>query len=251
MSIESENDIRALLRVGRAVALALQEMHAVLRPGITTAELDAVGAKVLEQHGARSAPQLVYRFPTATCISINDEAAHGIAGSRVVQEGDLVNLDVSAELDGYFADSGMTVPVPPVAPEDERLCMCARDALNEAIQVARAGRRMNAIGRAVENVAGRCGFRIIRDLGGHGVGRGLHEEPRSVPNYFTNRAKQVLREGMVFTLEPFFTHGSGRIFTADDGWTIKTADGQRVAQYEHTIIVTSGEPIIVTTSGGA
>ena len=245
MSIESADDIKGLLKIGRIVGLAILAMRDALEPGMTTAELDKIGERFLHQNGARSAPQLAYKFPGATCISINDEVAHGIPGSRVIQAGDVVNIDVSAELDGYFADSGMTMPVPPVSAETERLVECARRALASAIDAARAGSRINAIGRAVQVEAERCGYNIIRDLSGHGVGRKIHEKP-SVPNYFTNRAKDKLTDGLVITLEPFLTPGAGKIYTADDGWTLKTTDRKPFAQFEHTIIVTKDKPILVT-----
>jgi methionyl aminopeptidase len=246
MSIESANDIAGLLRIGRIVGEAIREMRDALVPGITTGDLDAIGERFLKAHGAQSAPQLAYKFPGATCISVNDEVAHGIPGKRVIQEGDIVNIDVSAELNGYWADSGVTVPVPPVKPEVERLCECAQQALTSAIDAARAGNRINAIGRAVQDEASRCGFNIIRDLAGHGVGRGIHEKP-SIPNYFTQRAKDRLTEGLVITIEPFLTLGSGKIYTdPNDHWTIKTVDGKPFAQFEHTVIITNDKPILVT-----
>ncbi|MEP7292643.1 MAG: type I methionyl aminopeptidase [Chloroflexota bacterium] len=245
MSIESERDIEGLLRIGRIVGLAIQTMREALEPGMTTAELDGVGERFLLSNGARSAPQLAYKFPGVTCISINDEVAHGIPGARVVQPGDVVNIDVSAELDGYFADAGETVGVPPVSVETERLLKCGRRALARAIEAARAGNRLNSIGRAVQSEAERCGYNVIRDLSGHGVGRAIHEKP-SVPNYYSHRARETLTEGLVITLEPFLTPGTGRIYTAEDGWTIKTADGKPFAQFEHTIIITKDKPILVT-----
>lgn len=245
MSIESPEDIQGLLRIGRIVGLAIRAMRDALEPGISTAELDAIGERFLKENGARSAPQLVYKFPGATCISVNDEVAHGIPGERVIQPGDIVNLDVAAELNGYFADSGETVAVPPVTAETERLLKCARRALNSAIDAAHAGNRLNAIGRAVQGEAERCGFNVIRELSGHGVGRSIHEKP-SVPNFYTHRAKEHLTDGLVITLEPFLTPGTGRIYTADDGWTIKTTDGKPFAQFEHTVIITNGKPILVT-----
>lgn len=245
MSIESEKDIEGLMRIGRIVGMALRQMSAALRPGMTTAELDEIGAAFLKSHGARSAPVLVYRFPGATCISVNDEVAHGIPGDRVIQPGDLVNIDVSAELNGYFADTGGTVPVPPVKPDVQRLCDTTRAALSRAIDAARAGKPINAIGRAVQTEAERSGFRIIRELSGHGVGRSIHEKP-SVPNYFTNRAKDKLTEGLVITLEPFLTPGGGHIFTDENGWTIKTTDRALGVQYEHTVIITRDRPMLVT-----
>lgn len=246
MTIDSESDLNGLMRIGQIVGETVLLMAEALRPGISTKELDEIGAAYLKKRGARSAPILTYKYPGTTCISINDEAAHGIPGERVVKAGDLVNIDVSAELDGYFADTGASFPVPPISPEAEFLCHCTRLALDAALDVVSDGQRMNVIGRAVESVAHKSGLHIIRDLGGHGVGRALHEDPRNVPNYYTNRAKTRLTDGMVMTIEPFLTFGSGRIFTARDGWTLKTSDGQLAAQYEHTVVITHGKPILVT-----
>ncbi|GIL14497.1 MAG: methionine aminopeptidase 2 [Chloroflexota bacterium] len=245
MSIESEKDLIGLLRIGRIVGLTLQKMTESLRPGITTGELDTIGAELLRKEGARSAPILTYNFPGATCISINDEAAHGIPGSRVIQTGDLVNIDVSAELDGYFADTGATVPMLPVEPLKQKLADCTRSALEKGLAVARAGNRIYDIGRAMENEVRRCGFHIIRDLPGHGVGRKLHEPP-SVPGFFNKRANDILKEGLVITIEPFVSTRASHIVTAADGWTLKTPDGSLAAQYEHTIVITKDRPILVT-----
>lgn len=246
MSINSEKDLLGLMRVGRIVGLTIRAMQEALRPGITTADLDAIGAAFLAQRGARSAPQLMYNFPGATCISINDEAAHGIPGEREVRPGDLVNIDVSAELDGFFADSGATFPVPPVSEQNQRLCDATMAALERALDAVTAGKPINVIGKAVEIEARRSGFNIIRELGGHGVGRKLHEEPRNVPNYFTKRASQPLTDGLVLTIEPFLTPGVGRIVTAPDGWTLRTPHGEPSCQYEHTVIITKGKPLLVT-----
>lgn len=246
MSIENEQDIVNLLKIGRIVGLTVQHMGAALQVGMTTAELDAIGAAFLAEHGARSAPILTYKFPGHTCISINDEAAHGIPGDKVIQAGDLVNIDVSAELDGYYADTGSSFAMSPVTPEKQHLLDTTRQALQAAIGVARAGQPLNAIGKAVESVAKPAGYRIIRELGGHGVGRGLHEPPHAVPHYYNRRARQKLKEGMVLTLEPFLTTGAIHVKTQPDGWTLKTTDGSLAAQFEHTVIITKDAPILVT-----
>lgn len=245
MSIDSERDLRGLLAIGRIVGETLQVMIRALEPGMTTRDLDYIGETYLKKHGAQSAPRLAYNFPGGTCISINEEIAHGIPGDRIIQPGDLVNIDVSAEMGGYIADTGASIPVPPVPPEIDKLCSHTRRALDRAISAAQEGNRINAVGRVVQDEAQKGGFNIIRELSGHGVGRKIHEKP-SVPNYFTNRAKDKLTDGLVITLEPFLTFGAGKIFTDDDGWTIKTADGKRSAQYEHTIIINGDKPILVT-----
>jgi methionyl aminopeptidase len=248
MSIESEEELKALRRIGRIVARALEEMMRHVRQGMTTGELDDVGAKALAEYGARSAPRLAYDFPGATCISVNDEAAHGIPGSRVIQAGDLVNIDVSAELDGYFADTGASVAIPPVSPLKRKLCRCTQSALEQAMDAAKAGQPMNVIGRTVEREARRCGFTVIRELGGHGVGRHIHEDPHSVLNYYAPWNNQRLKEGLVITIEPFLSLGSSAVHTDEDGWTLRTSNGSLVAQYEHTLVITSGAPIVVTTA---
>lgn len=246
MTIDSNEDLEMLTRIGRIAGLTVQAMAAQLRPGITTAELDAIGAAFLAEHGARSAPQLIYDYPGATCISVNDEAAHGVPGERVIRSGDLVNIDVSAELDGYFADTGASFPVPPTTPLQERLLSCTRRALQSGIDAARAGDKLNCIGRAVQVEAERCGFAIVTELTGHGVGRHLHEDPRAVLNYYEPRDRRRMRKGMVFTIEPFLTTGAGRVVKGIDGWTLSSPDGGLMAQYEHTIVVTQGSPIVIT-----
>ena len=246
MIVKSDKDLLGLTRIGQIVGETLQEMVAALKPGMTTRELDEIGSHALMRHKARSAPILVYKYPGVTCISINDEAAHGIPGDRVVQPGDLVNIDVSAELNGYFADTGASVPVPPIAPASQALCNATQTALQAAIDAVHAGEPLNVIGLAVEGVARKGGYKIIRELGGHGVGRGLHEPPRNVPNFYTTRAKEKLTDCLVLTIEPFLTPGSGKIFTAKDGWTLKTQDGAIAAQYEHTLIITPKKPVLTT-----
>jgi methionyl aminopeptidase len=205
---------------------------------------------VLRRHGARSAPQLAYDFPGTTCISVNDELAHGIPGSRLLREGDLVNIDVSAELDGYWADSGASYAVGNVAPRLRTLLFTTRAALSDAIGEVRAGAPIRNIARAVERRAKRAGFRVVRDLCGHGVGRNIHEPP-NVPNTFDRRNADVLHEGLVITIEPFLTTGATTFHEADDGWTLCTPDGSVGAQFEHTLIVTRGEPIVLTRGAPA
>ncbi len=246
MSITNETDLAALLKIGRIVGMTLKAMQEAVEPGMTTGDLDRLGEKLLREHGARSAPQVMYNYPGFTCISINDEAAHGIPGDRVIQPGDMVNIDVSAELDGYYGDTGGSIAVPPVKPENQMLLDCTMDALQSALDAVSAGKPLNVIGKAVEASARKCGLNIIRELGGHGIGHRLHEEPRNVPNYFTKRAGQTLTEGMVLTIEPFLTPGSGRIYTADDKWTLKTVSGLPAAQFEHTVVITRGKPVLLT-----
>ena len=245
MTIDNDEDLTALKEVGAIVRETIDEMGRAVRPGITTAELDEIGAAALARHGARSAPRLAYGFPGDTCISINDEAAHGIPGDRALTEGDLVNIDVSAERNGYWADTGASFPVGRVPEAATRLLDSTREALKRAIYTARAGRPINAIGKAVEAVAKRGGYNIVEGLNGHGVGRFIHEPP-TVSNTYDRAARQKLSRGLVITIEPFLTPGNGRMVEADDGWTLKTADGALSAQFEHTIVVTKGVPLVLT-----
>jgi methionyl aminopeptidase len=246
MTIETQADVVALKRIGRIVSLTLQQMLAVAEPGMHTRELDAIGERLLAEHGARPAPRLVYNFPGATCISINEEAAHGVPGERVIRAGDVLNVDVSAELDGYFADTGGTTVVPPSTPLKTRLCHATRAALAEAMKAARAGQPINGIGAAIERTAKAYGFKVIENLGSHGVGRALHEAPEHIAGYFDRTDRRRLREGMVITIEPFLSTKSRIVNETADGWTLAGASGNLSAQYEHTMIITKAAPIVVT-----
>lgn len=182
MSITKQEQLEKLRACGRIVAKALRMMAAAVRPGVTTAELAFVASKVLAEHGARSSPPLVYGFPGEVCISVNDEVVHGIPGDRVLQPGDLVKLDLTAEKDGYHTDSAVTVQVAPTASLASHLTRCAERAFRQSLSAARPGNAVREIGRAVEREVRRRGFHIIRELGGHGIGHTIHEEP-SVPNF--------------------------------------------------------------------
>lgn len=246
MTVENQADIDGILRTGKLVATILQAMLDAIEPGMTTQELDGIGQRMLDAAGARSAPRLSYNFPGATCISLNEQAAHGIPGERVILAGDMVNVDVSAELDGYFADTGGTRVVPPGSPGKNRLCHATRLALDAAVAQARAGNAINRIGRAAEQVAKQHGFKIIRNLAGHGVGESLHEEPTDIVGYFDPRDTRKLREGQVIAIEPFLSTRSQFVEEAEDGWTLVGQRGNLSAQFEHTVIVTRGAPIVAT-----
>lgn len=246
MTVETEQDLQGLKTIGAIVATVMHKMMAHAEPGMRTAELDAYGATLLEQYGARSAPRLTYNFPGHTCISINEEAAHGVPGERVIQAGDLVNIDVSAELNGYWGDTGGSFVVPPVDPAKQRLCESTRLALKRAMQAARAGRPLNHIGRAIEKTAREKGYRVIKNLCSHGVGRSLHEDPKEIPGYFVPQDKRVLHEGLVITIEPFLSTRSRNVSEAGDGWTLVGQRGNLSAQFEHSMVITRGEPIILT-----
>jgi methionyl aminopeptidase len=246
MSIDSVKDLEGLRKVGRIVARCLQHMQSKLEPGITTLELDNLGGQFLSAHGARSAPKLTYNFPGYTCISVNEETAHGIPGPKVLKAGDLVNIDVSAELDGYFADTGGSAIIPPEKKLHQRICEVAKRALELAIQEARAGAKLNRIGYAIETEAVRNGFTVIKNLGSHGVGRALHEEPGFISGFYNSQDKRILKKNQVITIEPFISSGGREVVESGDGWTLLTKPGVFTAQYEHTIVITDGAPLIMT-----
>ena len=247
MSIRSQAQFEKLRAIGRIVRLALDRTAAAARPGITTAELDRIGARVLAEHGAESAPPKVYGFPGSLCISVNDEAIHGIPGDRKIERGDLVKLDLVAEKDGFFADAAVTVMVQEAGETARALVRCAETAFRLGARAARAGNRISEIGRAVERETERCGFTVMRELCGHGVGSTIHEEPQ-VPNYYEPRYRSRLTEGLVITIEPILAAGKGRGELQRDRWTIRTADRSLSAHYEHTLVITRNQPILLTAA---
>ena len=247
MTIRSDAELLGMRRVGRLVAETIARMRAAVAPGVTTAELDEIAARHAREAGARSAPQMTYDFPGFTCISVNEEIVHGIPGRRTLAAGDVVKLDVTLELDGFMADSAVTVLVPPASDEARRLQRAARVALNQGLAAARAGARVQAIGAAVEAAARKEGATVIRDLCGHGIGRRLHEEP-SVPNWAEPGARQVLHEGLVIAVEPMLATRQARVVTERDGWTLRTHDRGIAVHQEHTIVIRRGAPLVLTAA---
>jgi methionyl aminopeptidase len=245
MTVSSTLDISGLQRVGQLVARTIAHMRASVRPGITTAELDLIGERFARAEGARSAPQLAYDFPGFNCLSVNDEIVHGVPGARVLAEGDVVKLDVTLELDGYMADSAVTVVIPPVSLEARQLQRAARIAFNHGIAVARAGQSLREVGRAVEAAAKREGAVVVRELTGHGIGRRIHEPP-SVPNWADPNARTVLTEGLVIALEPMLTSVPVRVVEEADGWTLRTHNRVLAVHHEHTILIRRGAPLVLT-----
>lgn len=245
MTIERDEELVALRHAGRTVRATMDAMAAALEPGMTTLELDRVGEAFAELNGAVSGPRRFYDFPGFSCISINDEAVHGVPGSRVVAAGDLVKIDVALEVGGYLADACTTVAVPPVSMRSALVMRAAESAMNAGIERARHGRAINRIGRAVESEARRHGTHVVRELGGHGIGRHIHEKP-SVQNYYAPRDTYRMPVGLVFTIEPTVAETDAGISLADDGWTLRTNDGALAAQFEHTVVVTRGRPLLLT-----
>jgi methionyl aminopeptidase len=245
MSITSQAELDGLKQCGRIVRMALDRMATAVRPGMTTTELNAIGARVLAEHGAEPSPPKAYGFPGAVCISVNDEAVHGIPGDRILQVGDLVKLDLVAEKDGFVTDAAVTVRVGKVSGKAEALIHCVENAFWQGAKAARAGNRAYDIGRAVEREVRSSGFSVMKALCGHGVGRAVHEEPE-IPNYFEKKCRTKLKEGLVIAIEPIIAVGSGVEQMQGDGWTISTADRSLAAHYEHTLVITKGSPIILT-----
>ncbi|RIK31217.1 MAG: type I methionyl aminopeptidase [Anaerolineae bacterium] len=246
MTADSNKDLQYLKAIGRICAEALRRMQGAARVGMTTRELDEIGRAFLEAEGARSAPQAMYKFPGATCISVSPVIAHGIPNERLLREGELIHIDVSAELDGYFADTGASMVVSKSERRLEKLIEATRSSLNKALRAAKAGNRLNAISRAVQTEAGKRGYNVITDLTGHGIGRKLHEEPKEILNFYDSNDRRILNEGLVLAIEPFLTTGVGRVTQERDGWSLRTTDKAIAAQFEHTIVVTKNEPIILT-----
>jgi len=250
MTAETAGDIEALKAIGHICAETLHKMMKAARPGMTTRELDERGRQWLEEAGARSAPEVAYRYPGATCISVAPIIAHGIPDGYVLKQGDLVHIDVSAEKDGYFGDTGASMWISadgqPADADVRKLLDATRATLSEALKVVRAGRPLNGIGRTIQLEAQRRGYNVIYELTGHGIGRSLHEEPGEIWNFYNPRDHRILKDGQVLAIEPFLTTGQGRIAEQGDGWSLRIADNAPGAQFEHTVIVTHGEPIILT-----
>jgi len=246
LSADTPEQLEGLRAVGQVVARTIAAMRAAVAPGVTTAQLDAIATEEFERAGARSGPRLDYDFPGTTCISVNDEAVHGVPGPRVLRDGDLVKLDVTAELEGFYADACVTVPVGDgVSPAALRLISTAERALTRGLRAAVAGARVNAIGAAVQDTVELAGHSVCVELHGHGIGRRIHEPP-DVPNFADERANSVLTDGLVITVEPIIAAGAGAIVGSDDGWTVRTVDGSLSAHFEHTIVVREGAPLVLT-----
>ncbi|WP_232629590.1 type I methionyl aminopeptidase [Methylobacterium sp. Leaf118] len=249
MTVSSEDDLIGLKLIGRIVADTLEVMKSAIEPGITTRELDRIGRQVLEAAGARSAPEMVYGFPGATCISVNEEIAHGIPGERRIAPGDLVNIDVSAEKGGFFSDTGASFAVPPVTRAVERLCRDGRRAMWMGLRQVGANKPLSAIGRAVGAFAEKNGYTLVRNLASHGVGLSLHEEPKEIATWPDASERRIMTDGMVFTVEPFLSLGATFAEDGDDPWTLYSRPRALTVQYEHTVVATRNGPLVLTMPG--
>lgn len=246
MIAKSEEDFNGLREIGRICGSIRNKLVECTKPGMTTKELDEMAKKGFEEAGALSAPKETYNFPGYVCISVNEEVAHGIPGERIIQEGDLVNIDVSGSKNGYFADTGISFVVGQGETDKEKVCEVAKEAFYAGLKKAKPGSKKNALGKAVHNVAKRHGLTVIKDLTGHGIGRSIHEAPDHIFNYFSRWDDELLKEGMVIAFEPFISTLEEEVFESEeDEWTLLTQKSL-VAQYEHTIILTQEGPIITT-----
>ncbi|MBQ0823607.1 type I methionyl aminopeptidase [Microvirga terrae] len=249
MTVSNEDDLTKLQDIGRIVANTLEAMAAALEPGMTTAELDLIGRRLLEKAGARSGPELVYDFPGATCISVNEEVAHGIPGPRRIEAGDLVNIDISAEKNGVFADTGASFAVPPVTNATKRLCRDGRRAMWVGLRQVGANRPMAGIGQAIGQFAEKNGYTLVRNLASHGIGHSLHEEPKEIATWPDRSERRIMAEGLVFTVEPFLSLGANWATDGEDEWTLLSDPRAPTVQYEHTVVATRNGPLVVTLPG--
>ena len=247
MSITKEAELIGMQKASEAVAYTLKEMRNFAQPGMTTKQLDDFGAKILSNFGARSAPHLAYGFPGCTCISVNNEFCHGIpSDKKILEEGDLVNIDVSAELDGFWSDNGGSFVVGKDVNGHKKLINASKQILHKAIYNIKGGVRISDIGHLIETEARKHGFRVIKNLTGHGIGKSLHEEPGDIANFRDRFNLTRFRKNSVVAVETFISTSSTYAETLKDGWTMVGNKGGFMAQHEHTIVVTDGRPIILT-----
>ena len=251
MSITNEYELAAMKKVSEVVGITLREMRNHARPGMTAKELDDFGGNILKDFGAKSAPRETYNFPGWTCISVNNEVAHGIpTAHRIFAEGDLINVDVSAELDGFWSDNGGSFVLGEDLNQHQHLVDASKRILQKAISNIRGSVRIAEIGRIIETEAKLAGYKVIRNLTGHGIGRSLHEEPHEIANFFERYNVKRFKKNSVVAIETFISTASKFANTLEDGWTLVGDQGGYVAQHEHTIVVTDGEPVILTAVNG-
>ena len=247
ITLKSAREIEIMARAGRIVARTLALMREIVRPGMTTEDLDAAAEEFIRGHeGAVPSFKGLYGFPKTLCTSIDAEIVHGIPSARrALSEGSIVSVDVGVQLEGLHADSATTIPVGQVSPEAERLMQVTRDSLAAGIAQARVGNHVGDIGHAVQQVAEGAGYGVVRELVGHGIGSRFHEEPQ-IPNYGSPRRGPRLLEGMTLAIEPMITLGSPATRTLGDKWTVVTTDGSLSAHFEHTVAITANGPRILT-----
>jgi methionyl aminopeptidase len=251
MSITKEAELIGMKKVSEAVAHTLKEMSNYAQPGMSTKQLDNYGATILSDFGAKSAPYLTYGFPGYTCISVNNEFCHGVpSNNKILQEGDLINIDVSAELDGFWSDNGNSFVLGQDINQHQDLVDASKQILHKAIYNIKGGVRIADIGHLIETEAKKRGYKVIKNLTGHGVGRSLHEEPSEIANFRDRHNQTRFKKNAVVAIETFISTISTYAETLQDGWTMVGDKGGFMAQHEHTIVVTEGHPIILTEMNG-
>lgn len=252
MVIKTEEELQGMQKVSEAVALTLLKMKEYTQIGMSTKQIDEYGRTILEGMGAKSAPFETYKFPGYACISVNHEFAHGVPSDNIIlKNGDIINIDVSAELNGFWSDNGCSFIVGEDIQNLQHLIDTSQEILLEAIAQISGGVRIAEIGKLIETKAKKAGYTVIRDLGGHGVGRSLHEEPDAIMNYYDRHdTARRFRKDSVVAIETFISTKSTNIQTEADGWTFTGSKGGFVAQHEHTILITSGKPIVLTAANG-
>lgn len=251
MSITTPEELKGMQKVSEAVAFTLREMRNFAKPGMTTKQLDDYGAQILLEYGAKSAPYLTYGFPGCTCISINNEFCHGIPSeNRILEEGDLINIDVSAELNGYWSDNGCSFVLGKDIYQHQKLIDASKEILQKALDNIKGGVKIADIGHIMETEAKKRGFMVIKNLGGHGVGRSLHEQPDEIMNYKNRYDQRRFKKNSVVAIETFISTNSTYATELNDGWTMVGNNGGFMAQHEHTIVVTDGKPLILTAANG-
>jgi len=247
MSINNESELRGMQEASKAVAYTLKAMVEFAKPGISTKQLDDFGGKILADFGAKSAPYLTYGFPGWTCISVDNEFCHGIPSEkRILKEGDLINIDVSAELNGFWADNGSSFVIGKDCNQHQKLVDASKEILKKAINQIKGGVKISDIGHLMESEAKKRGYKVIKNLGGHGIGRSLHEQPDELLNYRNRFDQRRFKKNSVVAIETFISTSSSIADTTKDGWTMIGNKGGFMAQHEHTIIITDGKPIILT-----
>lgn len=247
MSITKESDLIGMQKASEAVAFTLKAMRNFAQAGMTTKDLDLYGGQILHSVGARSAPYLTYGFPGWTCISLNDEFCHGIpSDKKIIKEGDLINIDVSAELNGFWSDNGGSFVLGKDINQHQKLIDASTQILQKAIYHISAGVRISDIGHLIETEAKKRGYKVIKNLTGHGIGRSLHEEPGEIANYRDRFNLKRFEKNSVVAIETFISTDSTYAETLKDGWTMVGNKGGFMAQHEHTIVVTEGKPMILT-----
>ncbi len=251
MSITTELELIGMKKVSDAVAYTLKEMKKFARVGMTTKELDDFGGNILKDFGANSAPFMTYKFPGWTCISVNNEFCHGIpSDKRILTEGDLINIDVSAELDGFWSDNGNSFVLGEDINQHQKLVDASKEILHKAISNIKGGVKIADIGFLMENEAKKRGYKVIKNLGGHGIGRSLHEQPDELLNYKNRYDQRRFKKNSVVAIETFISTTSSYSVELNDGWTMVGNKGGFMAQHEHTIVITDGKPIILTEMNG-